>query len=101
MINKKNDLVDAFKECFAWVSSDGHIVSVTITDAEYVYVHCAFSKHFGDHGVKVSPSAPYLQEMNGQAERYFGVVVGMAQSVLKTSGVRRSIGILLCSVQRV
>lgn len=46
-----------------------------------------FSKHCSGHGVKVSPSSPNLKEMNGQAEKYFGAVMDMARSMLKTSGM--------------
>lgn len=57
------------------------------TDAESVYIHGAFLKHCCDQCIKVSPCAPYFQQMNAQAERYFGVVTDMARALLKTSGM--------------
>lgn len=69
-------------------------------DAEYVYVHGAFSKHCADHGVMVSPSAPYLKDINDQTERYFGVIMEMNRSMLITFGCRISTGISLSNKQR-
>lgn len=57
------------------------------TNADYVYVYSMCYKRCADHGIKVSTSAPYLQEMDGLAERYFGVVMEMARAMLKTSGM--------------
>lgn len=58
-------------------------MSVVKTDAESVYVYGVFSKYCSDHGVKISPSRPYLNEMNEQAERYLGDVIDMVRSILK------------------
>lgn len=87
VILKKNDVVDALQEFSACVMSHSYKTSVARTDVESVYVHGASSKHCADHGVKVSPSAPYLEYVNGQAEQHFGVVMGMAILMFKTSGL--------------
>mmetsp|Transcript_3849 Transcript_3849/g.7212 ORF Transcript_3849/g.7212 Transcript_3849/m.7212 type:complete len:125 (-) Transcript_3849:191-565(-) len=73
-LTKKIDLVDAFKGFSAWVSSLGYKISVVKTDAESVYVHGSLSRHCSDRGIKVSPSAPYLKEMNGKAENTLGLL---------------------------
>mmetsp|Transcript_29759 Transcript_29759/g.56096 ORF Transcript_29759/g.56096 Transcript_29759/m.56096 type:complete len:96 (-) Transcript_29759:2759-3046(-) len=70
---KKTDLVDAFKEFRAWTDAMRGTVTMVRTDSESAYVHGAFAKYRLDIGIRASPSASYLKEMNGQAERYFGV----------------------------
>lgn len=64
---KENDVVHAFKEFSAWGMSHRLNIYVVRTDAEYVFVHVAFSKHCDDHGMTISPSTPHLKEMSGQS----------------------------------
>lgn len=66
--------------------SVGHRVSVMKTDVESDNVHDAFSKHCSDQDINISPSAPYLKEMNGEADRHFGAL-DMVRHMLETSGM--------------
>lgn len=62
-------------------------VTLVRTDSESVYVHGAVAKHCLDGGIRVSPSATYLKEIDDQAERYFGVVMNMSRVLLEISGL--------------
>lgn len=64
-------------------SMKGSVILVC-ADSESVHVHGAFVKYCQDRGIGVSPSGPYLKEMNGQAHRYFDNVMNMTACIDKT-----------------
>mmetsp|Transcript_43488 Transcript_43488/g.81435 ORF Transcript_43488/g.81435 Transcript_43488/m.81435 type:complete len:151 (+) Transcript_43488:653-1105(+) len=65
----------------------GYAVKVVRTDAESVFIHGAFAKHCEQSKISISHSSPYLKETNGQAERYFGVIMDMTRAFLKTANM--------------
>lgn len=85
--NEETDLVDAYKEFCVWTHAMKGTVTMVTTGLESVCVHGAFAKCCQDIGIHISPSAPYLKEMNVQPEGYFAVVMNMERVLLKTSTI--------------
>lgn len=84
---KKRDLVDALADFEIWVDSMRSLGTMTRIDHESVYVHGAFAEYCQDCGIRDSPSAPFLREMNGKVETLFGVVINMTRALKKTHGL--------------
>lgn len=77
---KNTDLVNAFKEVCVLARPVQGTVTMSRTDSESKYVYGAFAKCCQDVFLRL-----HLNEMNGQAERYFGIVINMTRALLKIS----------------
>lgn len=65
-------------------------VALVRTDSESVYAHGAFAKYRQDGGIRVSPSAPNLKQMNNQSERCFGIALHITCTLHTSSGLTES-----------
>lgn len=68
----KNHLIDAFKDVWSRIFSLGHRIVAMKSDTWAVFIPGAFLRDYHEHGIRVSPTAPYLKEMHMQSTfRYF------------------------------
>ncbi|CAM9467817.1 unnamed protein product, partial [Phaeothamnion confervicola] len=91
-MRKKTETLDCFKQyvCDAVSPTPGAKILRLRADNGTEFTNSRFRDYCREMGTKLEYSAPYMQSMNGVAERSWRTIMEMARSLLKASQLKRN-----------